>query len=1404
MKKIVLFVAILGAFTICFSMAKAATVAEIETSIVHGLTWLAGQQNADGSWGADEQISRTGLAVKKFEHRALTVGKSPLDPIYQYYPQVKKGLNYLFSTATIMPISPQPAGNPDSDGDGIGVAWGGGETYHTGIALMAIAESNCPDSVVDLPGTPLNGWTYRDVAVDAMNYLAFGQNDAGSEEGGWGYSANQVGWSDNSNSGYATLGLAYAEAGPPHGFSIPIPAFVKNELKIWINFMQCTDPGPGPMDGGASYGSSSGPCNWVNMYKTGNLLQQMALVGQTAGVNRDRAIAYLVRHWNDANTDPGWQIHYQAMYGIMKGLESQGLSMIDGIDWYEDFSDSIVFYQHVNGSWGPDPWGDEQLATCWALLTLERAAPPPQFNIPDQCVPAGGKFAKFDADTFVTTGTPPYTFTWSGNINLIVSKDANNVFTITYPAGWTGSETITFHATDASGMTWDDNATFTVDPVPVVGNIPDQWAPFVPINLDSYLSGINPSLVTWSASGMTCLVVNINPVTHVATVTNPGACVLPEVITFTATATACGKEVSASDRATFYPKHGKILCVNCPGECYTSIQAAVNDAKDGDSIHVCCRDNMVYHENVVINGFHNLAIGTDHGGVDYDCVPVEGCTLMSSTPRTGYGFYILNSTNVRISGFTIVGYEKGIVAEHSTGLNIHKNDIELNLVGIAFGGTDESQITHNWIHANIFYDPWEGMGIWLFGSDGNQITDNVIDWNGGDGIQLAHGSDRNFISRNTIHDNVKYGTRVKGNSSYNEIWSNCYYRNRGSVTSQGLDDGWDAGMFMYWDNGNEGNYWSDWDYAGGGWYDIDGSAGTYDRYPKSALVKVWPESLRIAPSHRERICLTYYPPCDCCPSQELYGYSLKLVFDSRYLDVCEVSPGPFPTIPPNLFPFQVWKVVHTSYWDTLYIDQSCVGDTFVTSKEPICLADVVFHGKTCSEAWLPVRIVQIDLRDHPYKEHIAVHTKGGFINVPPECLKGFWAVRGKDGVHLTWMDSECHSHWGAHIVKAPYNDYPFYRDVYEPDYPDDPYDSFFVFHGPGNDFFYRTRMRDIFYFSAFAVDDSGNISKCYQTARATSYILGDFDSSGAVDRKDLWRLGRCYWTCWGQRKFDPYCDIGPADTAGCGIMVPPAFCPPNPDSCINFEDLLIFAENFGIDPKWGKPLPVEKPSEVDISAPLASGEAGKEMELKLLLDNANGVKGMRLSLDFDQTQLKLVSIQPGKLVLDSRIFFWSAADEIELSVAALGQGYTIGGSGEVASVRFEVLRDGPVSLASRVLDIRDVNNHPINCTFNKGVVATTAGTPKSFALMQNYPNPFNPETYISFALPVSSPVSLKIYNVAGQLVKTLVDGEQMTVGLHVVRWDGTNNGGEEVASGIYFYKMSAGDFHATKKMVVTK
>jgi len=90
------------------------------------------------------------------------------------------------------------------------------------------------------------------------------------------------------------------------------------------------------------------------------------------------------------------------------------------------------------------------------------------------------------------------------------------------------------------------------------------------------------------------------------------------------------------------------------------------------------------------------------------------------------------------------------------------------------------------------------------------------------------------------------------------------------------------------------------------------------------------------------------------------------------------------------------------------------------------------------------------------------------------------------------------------------------------------------------------------------------------------------------------------------------------------------------------------------------------------------------------------------------------------------------------------------------------------------------------------------GEPPSVTLLGNYPNPFNPATEISFSLPSASHVKLEIFNVMGQKVGTLVDG-QLEAGEHVVRWDGS-----EAASGVYFYRLQAGDFVETKKMMLLK
>ena len=102
-----------------------------------------------------------------------------------------------------------------------------------------------------------------------------------------------------------------------------------------------------------------------------------------------------------------------------------------------------------------------------------------------------------------------------------------------------------------------------------------------------------------------------------------------------------------------------------------------------------------------------------------------------------------------------------------------------------------------------------------------------------------------------------------------------------------------------------------------------------------------------------------------------------------------------------------------------------------------------------------------------------------------------------------------------------------------------------------------------------------------------------------------------------------------------------------------------------------------------------------------------------------------------------------------------------------------------------------------------GVDSRANLVPSAFALEQNYPNPFNPQTKIEFEIPTASRVSLKVYNSLGEEVVTLVDNV-MNAGTHAVEWNGKNRFNSTVASGVYFYRLTADNLVQTKKMLLVK
>jgi hypothetical protein len=367
--------------TLSATTAFAATELQKQAAIQSGLEWMASSQQSDGRWNYGEpnggDIAATAAALLAFqEQKAKTGGWFGAD----YSAVVNKGYEYILNHAQGVAISNQPAGNPDTNGNGIGVKFvlggaNGRDTYVSGLVLPALAKrGNLSDTIT--VGSQ-SGRTYNAVIQDAVDYFAFGQNDSGTARGAWRYSANS-GDSDNSTAQWPVVGMLYAQ-----GAGATIPAFVKTEMQTWIDYIQHSS-------GGSGYDS---PTTYTNESKTGGLLVEMAFSGYEGyklgdALGKEEALSYLNANWK--NTPSGTWFgnfgHPYAMWGIYKGLQlTIGLDDTTKItnlhapgtmdpgdvwNWWEDYADSLVNSQAANGSWaGYEYWGPV-LATPWYINIL--------------------------------------------------------------------------------------------------------------------------------------------------------------------------------------------------------------------------------------------------------------------------------------------------------------------------------------------------------------------------------------------------------------------------------------------------------------------------------------------------------------------------------------------------------------------------------------------------------------------------------------------------------------------------------------------------------------------------------------------------------------------------------------------------------------------------------------------------------------------------------------------------------------------------------------------------------------------------------------------------------------------------------------------------------------------------
>jgi hypothetical protein len=125
--------------------------------------------------------------------------------------------------------------------------------------------------------------------------------------------------------------------------------------------------------------------------------------------------------------------------------------------------------------------------------------------------------------------------------------------------------------------------------------------------------------------------------------------------------------------------------------------------------------------------------------------------------------------------------------------------------------------------------------------------------------------------------------------------------------------------------------------------------------------------------------------------------------------------------------------------------------------------------------------------------------------------------------------------------------------------------------------------------------------------------------------------------------------------------------------------------------------------------------------------------------------------------------------------------------------------------SEKIFNDHNIQIRVLQCDGGTGVIKDMKiVTPNDYVLEQNYPNPFNPTTNIKFSLPLSKKISIKVYDMLGKEVKTLIDNQEFAKGNYTATWDGTNNAGQKVASGNYIATMKYGNFSKSIKMQLLK
>jgi parallel beta-helix repeat protein len=350
--------------------------------------------------------------------------------------------------------------------------------------------------------------------------------------------------------------------------------------------------------------------------------------------------------------------------------------------------------------------------------------------------------------------------------------------------------------------------------------------------------------------------------------------------------------------------------------------------------------------------------------------------------------------------------------------------------------------------------------------------------------------------------------------------------------------------------------------------------------------------------------------------------------------------------------------------------------------------------------------------------------------------------------------------------------------------------------------------RDFYYYVAYSIDACGNKSAVSNMTDGTlNYHLGDVADLAAtyigdndVAWLDISLLNTTYWKSSVDGGYNNICDVGP--TTDRSVLARPLT-----DNMIQFEDLMMFAINYGQVSLLaaGQPTTLERPW-LRLVFEEADGERTDVLTGRLLLKgNRESAKGVHAGLVCPDG-LELLGVAEGDLMdrQSAPVFLKDRSVDgvVDIDLALLGRGQTIHGSGSIVELTFRVV--GTVTELPRLseMDLRDRNNRRLDLRAEpmgetELVSDRTPGeTLPARVELSARPNPFSGGTSLRLSLPRSTSVSLRVYDVSGRLVETLVDG-QLGAGHHGFKWHAAG-----VSPGVYLAILEVGSDRLTRKLTL--